>query len=221
MPDFWFKRTDGKKVTQVDRGLPVPGHLRVRRRSRPPRQILEMMVSRFLTVTGEIEVRRHGAGERGGITPVRGADRGVAGPGRGGQRRRPRQGRPGRLQPGLHGNFPTATACSSTSTLNYWLELARQADQGVQGHDRRPSSTTRRTRTTRTATAGLTADADQQPGQGGAAGRDGPAGRARGSTSWRSTRRATRRSPTTDAEHEAQQCRGAAENGVPSVTDQG
>ena len=131
------------------------------------------MVDQFLTVTGEMNFAdrcRRSAGHQ----PVRGADRRLAGPGRGGQHGRPRQGRPGGLQPGRTRRVPAATACEIDVTVNYYLELTGQATKTSKRHDRRPSWTTRRTRTTASC-AGLTADPDQQPRQGGAGGRDEPA----------------------------------------------
>ena len=39
VPDFWFNRTRQAEGHQVDRGLPVPGHLRVRPEGAPPSRL--------------------------------------------------------------------------------------------------------------------------------------------------------------------------------------
>lgn len=54
VPDWWFKRTDGKKVTRSIEGFLFPATYEI-----PPNataeSILKMMVDKFLTVTGEME----------------------------------------------------------------------------------------------------------------------------------------------------------------------
>ena len=70
VPDCWFNRTDGKKVDQVDRGLPVPGHLRVRARATAD-EILKRWSRSFLTVTEEIKFVDDGARRTAGSARTR------------------------------------------------------------------------------------------------------------------------------------------------------
>ncbi|MEV6815086.1 endolytic transglycosylase MltG [Micromonospora sp. NPDC051296] len=68
VPDWWFKRNDGKKVTKSIEGFLYPDTYEI-----PPDAtaeiILGQMVDHFLTVTGEMEFADRVQKERGGISP--------------------------------------------------------------------------------------------------------------------------------------------------------
>ncbi|TDB93774.1 endolytic transglycosylase MltG [Micromonospora fluostatini] len=68
VPDWWITRSDGKKVTKSAEGFLFPDTYEL-----PPNAtaetILQTMVERFLTVTGEMEFADRVQKERGGITP--------------------------------------------------------------------------------------------------------------------------------------------------------
>ena len=150
--------------------------------------------------------------ERGDLA-VRGADRGLAGAGRGGQRRRTSARSPGWPTTGLYSRqLPRATACSSTSgsttTTSSPARPTKSSKQMTQAELTDPKNPYRTARQ-----AGSHADADQQPGRGRARRRDEPPEGHRGSTSWRSTSRATPRSPP--------RCRAAEqEHRAPSLRTQ-
>jgi len=68
VPDWWFKRTDGKKVTRSIEGFVFPDTYEL-----PPKAtaetILKMMVDNFLTVTGEMKFAEQVQNQLGGIAP--------------------------------------------------------------------------------------------------------------------------------------------------------
>ncbi|MFG3699271.1 endolytic transglycosylase MltG [Micromonospora sp. NPDC047620] len=68
VPDWWFKRTDGKKVKPSIEGFLYPDTYEI-----PPKAtaetILTLMVENFLTVTGEMQFADRVQKERGGISP--------------------------------------------------------------------------------------------------------------------------------------------------------
>ena len=125
---LWFNRADGKKAATVIEGFLFPDTYEF-----PPnadrRGILKMMVNQFLTVDRRHRVRRH-VQSNAADHAVRGADRGVARPGRGAATTRTRQGRPGGSTTGSTAAVPvqlpavrqrrSTTGCGS-----------RQADQGL------------------------------------------------------------------------------------------
>ncbi|MFC7531252.1 endolytic transglycosylase MltG [Actinoplanes sp. GCM10030250] len=53
IPDWWFKRTDGKKVSKTAEGFLFPDTYEFDPKATAP-QILQVMVDHFLTVTGEL-----------------------------------------------------------------------------------------------------------------------------------------------------------------------
>jgi UPF0755 protein len=68
VPDFWFTRSDGKRVSRSIEGFLFPQTYEF-----PPNatatQVLETMVQQFLTVTEELDFVARVQKERGGITP--------------------------------------------------------------------------------------------------------------------------------------------------------
>ncbi|MDO3704189.1 endolytic transglycosylase MltG [Micromonospora sp. C28SCA-DRY-2] len=68
VPDWWFKRTDGKKVKPSIEGFLFPDTYEI-----PPKataeSILKLMVENFLTVTGQMQFADRVQKERGGISP--------------------------------------------------------------------------------------------------------------------------------------------------------
>jgi UPF0755 protein len=68
VPDWWFKRSDGKKVAPSIEGFLYPDTYEI-----PPKAtadgVLRAMVQNFLTVTGEMKFAERVQKERGGITP--------------------------------------------------------------------------------------------------------------------------------------------------------
>jgi UPF0755 protein len=68
IPAFWFERRDGKKVTKSLEGFLFPDTYEL-----PPKptakQVLDIMVNRFLTVTGEMKFADNVQKNRGGIAP--------------------------------------------------------------------------------------------------------------------------------------------------------
>ncbi|GIJ27162.1 hypothetical protein Vqi01_23240 [Micromonospora qiuiae] len=68
VPDWWFKRTDGKKSKKSIEGFLFPDTYEI-----PPdataETILKQMVDHFLTVTGQMEFADRVEKERGGISP--------------------------------------------------------------------------------------------------------------------------------------------------------
>jgi UPF0755 protein len=68
VPDWWFKRTDGKKVKPSIEGFLYPDTYEI-----PPKAtaetILKLMVENFLTVTEEMKFADRVQKERGGISP--------------------------------------------------------------------------------------------------------------------------------------------------------
>ncbi|MGK5739737.1 endolytic transglycosylase MltG [Micromonospora sp. URMC 103] len=68
VPDWWFKRSDGKKIKPSIEGFLYPDTYEI-----PPKataeSILKLMVDNFLSVTGQMEFADRVQKERGGITP--------------------------------------------------------------------------------------------------------------------------------------------------------
>ncbi|MGN9768033.1 endolytic transglycosylase MltG [Micromonospora sp. SD12] len=68
VPDWWFKRSDGKKVKPSIEGFLYPDTYEI-----PPKAtaetIIELMVENFLSVTGEMQFADRVQKERGGISP--------------------------------------------------------------------------------------------------------------------------------------------------------
>ncbi|MEV4665073.1 endolytic transglycosylase MltG [Micromonospora echinofusca] len=68
VPDWWFKRSDGKKVKPSIEGFLYPDTYEI-----PPKataeSIIELMVENFLSVTGEMQFADRVQKERGGISP--------------------------------------------------------------------------------------------------------------------------------------------------------
>ncbi|MBQ1073907.1 endolytic transglycosylase MltG [Micromonospora sp. C31] len=68
VPDWWFKRTDGKKVKPSIEGFLYPDTYEI-----PPKataeSIIELMVENFLSVTQEMQFADRVQKERGGISP--------------------------------------------------------------------------------------------------------------------------------------------------------
>lgn len=68
VPDFWFKRSDGKKVTKSIEGFLFPDTYEFGPDS-TAESILKTMVQGFVNTTGELEFADRVARERGGISP--------------------------------------------------------------------------------------------------------------------------------------------------------
>ncbi|MEV4388570.1 endolytic transglycosylase MltG [Micromonospora sp. NPDC049580] len=68
VPDWWFKRDDGKKVVKSIEGFLYPDTYEI-----PPKataeSILKLMVDNFLSVTGEMKFADRVQKERGGVSP--------------------------------------------------------------------------------------------------------------------------------------------------------
>ncbi|WFE49001.1 endolytic transglycosylase MltG [Micromonospora sp. WMMD1155] len=68
VPDWWFKRDDGKKIVKSVEGFLFPDTYEI-----PPKataeSILKLMVDNFLSVTGEMKFADRVQKERGGISP--------------------------------------------------------------------------------------------------------------------------------------------------------
>ncbi|WFE39671.1 endolytic transglycosylase MltG [Micromonospora sp. WMMD998] len=68
VPDWWFKRSDGKKVKPSIEGFLFPDTYEI-----PPKAtaetVLKLMVDNFLSVTGDMKFADRVEAERGGITP--------------------------------------------------------------------------------------------------------------------------------------------------------
>jgi UPF0755 protein len=68
IPPFWFERRDGKKVTKSLEGFLFPDTYEM-----PPKptakQVLDLMVNRFLTVSGDLKFADTVQAKRGGIAP--------------------------------------------------------------------------------------------------------------------------------------------------------
>ncbi|GIF71480.1 endolytic transglycosylase MltG [Asanoa siamensis] len=68
IPDYWFTRNDGKKVTKSLEGFLFPDTYEM-----PPnptaKQVLDIMIDRFLTVTGDMKFADNVQKNRGGISP--------------------------------------------------------------------------------------------------------------------------------------------------------
>ncbi|GAA1891328.1 endolytic transglycosylase MltG [Asanoa iriomotensis] len=68
IPPYWFERRDGKKVTKSLEGFLFPDTYEM-----PPKptakQVLDLMVNRFLTVTGDLKFADGVQKNRGGISP--------------------------------------------------------------------------------------------------------------------------------------------------------
>ncbi|MEU4337284.1 endolytic transglycosylase MltG [Micromonospora lupini] len=68
VPDWWFKRADGKKVVKSVEGFLYPDTYEI-----PPKataeSILKLMVDNFLSVTGEMKFADRVQRERGGVSP--------------------------------------------------------------------------------------------------------------------------------------------------------
>ncbi|WP_433132237.1 endolytic transglycosylase MltG [Micromonospora sp. CA-240977] len=68
VPDWWFKRGDGKKIVKSVEGFLYPDTYEI-----PPKataqSILKLMVNRFLSVTGEMKFADTVQKERGGVSP--------------------------------------------------------------------------------------------------------------------------------------------------------
>ena len=167
---------DGKTAAdQVDRGLPLPGHLRVRRRSRPPSRSSTMMVTQFLDGHRGHELRRHGAEHAAASRPYEALIVASLAQAEAGNKDDFAKVARVLYNRAYSGRFPCA-CLEMDSDGQLLAAAARQDGEGVRAPDRRPSSRPERTRTTRT-TSPACRRPDQQPGQGGAGGRDGP-GRA-------------------------------------------
>jgi UPF0755 protein len=68
IPDWWFTRSDGKKVKPSIEGFLFPDTYEIDPNA-TAEDIVRKMVNRFLTVTGEMEFADRVQKERGGITP--------------------------------------------------------------------------------------------------------------------------------------------------------
>ncbi|MEV7226141.1 endolytic transglycosylase MltG [Polymorphospora sp. NPDC051019] len=68
VPDWWFTRNDGKEVTMSSEGFLFPDTYDLDPDVTAP-EILQMMVNRFLSVTGEMDFADKVQAERGGISP--------------------------------------------------------------------------------------------------------------------------------------------------------
>lgn len=68
VPDWWFKRSDGKKIKPSIEGFLFPDTYEI-----PPKAtattVLKLMVENFLTVTGEMKFADRVQAERGGVSP--------------------------------------------------------------------------------------------------------------------------------------------------------
>ncbi|MEV0716201.1 endolytic transglycosylase MltG [Asanoa sp. NPDC050611] len=68
IPPYWFERRDGKKVTKSIEGFLFPDTYEI-----PPKptakQVLDLMVNRFLTVAGDLKFADNVQKNRGGISP--------------------------------------------------------------------------------------------------------------------------------------------------------
>ncbi|WFE34985.1 endolytic transglycosylase MltG [Micromonospora sp. WMMD975] len=68
VPDWWFKRSDGKKIKPSIEGFLFPDTYEI-----PPKAtaetVLKLMVDNFLSVTGEMKFADRVQAERGGVTP--------------------------------------------------------------------------------------------------------------------------------------------------------
>jgi UPF0755 protein len=120
VPDFWFKRSDGKKVKPSIEGFLFPETYEF-----PPnataKQVLEAMVQQFLAVTQEIDFVARVQRERGGITPYEAlivaslAQVEAGHPDDLGKVARVAYNR-------VYGDFP-CNCLEMDVTVNYWLEL--------------------------------------------------------------------------------------------------
>lgn len=68
VPDWWFKRNDGQKVEMSSEGFLFPDTYELDPNVNAS-QILQVMVNRFLSVTGEMDFASKVEAERGGISP--------------------------------------------------------------------------------------------------------------------------------------------------------
>lgn len=68
VPDWWFTRTDKKKVTKSVEGFLYPDTYEIAPKA-TAESILKEMVANFLTVTGKMEFAERVQKERGGISP--------------------------------------------------------------------------------------------------------------------------------------------------------
>ncbi|GAB3060487.1 endolytic transglycosylase MltG [Micromonospora schwarzwaldensis] len=68
VPDWWFKRSDGKKIKPSIEGFLYPDTYEI-----PPKAtaetVLKLMVENFLTVTGDMKFADRVQAERGGVSP--------------------------------------------------------------------------------------------------------------------------------------------------------
>ena len=209
VPDFWFNRTDGKKVDPVGRGLPVPGDVRVRRRTPPPTQILETMVSQFLDRDRGDRLRRRRCRASASISPyealiVASLAQAEAGIPRTSARSPgwPTTGSTAELPVQLpavrrHGQLLAASSPASRPSRPSDMTAAELNDPKNPYNTRRASRACRPARSTTRARRRWRARWSP------------PDGRL-AATSWRSTSRATRRSPTTIDEHDANIADGRA-----------
>ncbi|MEU7613772.1 endolytic transglycosylase MltG [Micromonospora sp. NPDC049204] len=68
VPDWWFTRSDGKKVGKSVEGFLYPDTYEIPPKS-TAQSILKLMVNRFLSVTGEMKFADTVQKERGGVSP--------------------------------------------------------------------------------------------------------------------------------------------------------
>ncbi|SCL47056.1 UPF0755 protein [Micromonospora citrea] len=123
VPDWWFKRSDGKKVKPSIEGFLYPDTYEI-----PPKAtaetIIELMVENFLSVTGEMKFADRVQKERGGITPYEALI--VASLAQAEAGRKEDLGKVARVAYNrAYGEFP-CNCLEMDVTVNYYLELTGQ-----------------------------------------------------------------------------------------------
>ncbi|HEY0700918.1 MAG TPA: endolytic transglycosylase MltG [Micromonospora sp.] len=123
VPEWWFKRSDGKKVTKSIEGFLYPDTYEI-----PPKPtaegVLTAMVQNFLTVSGEMQFAERVQKERGGITPYEALIVGSLAQAEAGNA--DDLGKVARVAYNrVYGDFP-CNCLEMDVTVNYYLELTGQ-----------------------------------------------------------------------------------------------
>ncbi|MEW2144895.1 endolytic transglycosylase MltG [Micromonospora vinacea] len=119
VPDWWFKRADGKKSVKSVEGFLFPDTYEI-----PPKStaesILKLMVNRFLSVTGEMKFADRVQEERGGVSPYEALI--VASLAQAEAGNKDDLGKVARVAYNrVYGEFP-CNCLEMDVTVNYWLE---------------------------------------------------------------------------------------------------
>ncbi|WP_435206383.1 endolytic transglycosylase MltG [Micromonospora sp. bgisy143] len=120
IPDWWFKREDGKKVVKSVEGFLYPDTYEI-----PPKAtaetVLKLMVDNFLSVTGEMKFADRVQKERGGVSPYEALI--VASLAQAEAGNKDDLGKVARVAYNrAYGEFP-CNCLEMDVTVNYWLEL--------------------------------------------------------------------------------------------------